>query len=114
MTDEKLLLTPEEGRDTSKRAENRWRTDGRKEIYEFNTLWEYIVDEVKKAQLDKARPILYQEGYDKGFDDGCVFNVYEAKKQERERIQALYENMGCVPEEDNCWYRFWQALKGEQ
>jgi len=36
-----------------------------------------------------------------------------AKKEERNRIQVLYENMGCVPEEDNCWYRFWQALKGE-
>jgi len=35
------------------------------------------------------------------------------EKRERERILALYENMGCVPEEDNCWYRFWQALKEE-
>ncbi len=22
----------------------------------------------------------------------------------------LYEDMGCVPEEDNQWYRFWQTL----
>lgn len=28
-------------------------------------------------------------------------------------IMKLYEDMGCVPEEDNCWYRFWQALKKE-
>jgi len=34
-----------------------------------------------------------KQGYDKGFDDGCVFNVYEAKKQERERIISQIEQM---------------------
>ena len=37
----------------------------------------------------------------------------EAKKQERERIKKLYEDMGCVPESDNLHYDFWQALKEE-
>lgn len=41
-------------------------------------------------------------------------DLIEARKQERERIQKLYEDMGCVPEEDNCWYSFWQAIGGVQ
>ena len=27
--------------------------------------------------------------------------IGEARREERERIQKLYEDMGCVPEEDN-------------
>lgn len=36
--------------------------------------------------------------------------IEQAKKEERGRIIKLYEDMACVPEEDNVYYSFWQAL----
>ena len=44
--------------------------------------------------------------------DALVDAAFEkGQEDERERIQKMYEDMGCVPEEDNCWYSFWQSLK---
>ena len=58
------------------------------------------VGTVERERLKAQRDLTRQE-------------IPEAKRQERERLQALYENMGCVPEEDNIYYQFWQALKEE-
>ena len=73
-------------------------------VDEATKVWAIRIEEAKK-QRDKE----WEESGNKWIEAIC-----NAKREEREKIQALYENMGCVPEEDNCWYRFWQALKGGQ
>ena len=50
-------------------------------------------DEFFSQILALCEKEIEKQAYDKGFDDGCVFNVYEAKTQERERIISQIEQM---------------------
>ena len=44
------ILSPEKRRDAFVAAKERFEVDGRTEVWEFHSLWEYIADEVAKAQ----------------------------------------------------------------
>ena len=50
-----IKLSPEQISECFDKAHKRWERDGKRDLYEFNFLWQYVADEVAQAQLEVDR-----------------------------------------------------------